>query len=289
MIEYLSKIWISSYLTPFLGVAVLVGLLKLTAKGGTGFNPQRSLPGASVGVAFAWVSALVLGSPEFPPIPGSGAIVSTTATLLLLGVLLDYFLPIQNLNFRLWETVIVIVSGITLIAWLRAGLDLWAVFLLLIWGILVFRLLKVGAQIRIGMASATAMMIMAACGLAAVSAIAGLPADAEIAIGLAAANLGLFVWNWPKQRFVFGFCLLLAGGGALLILAVRLLEESATFAPSLVLVGFVLFADTALERIPLPSILRKQIAIPLMIAVISLLPLALAAAAALISVDFLGS
>ncbi len=288
MTEIFKEPWFGLYLAPFLGVAVLTGLIKLTAKGGTGFDPSRSLPGASVGIAFAWVCAVVLGTPVFPPVPGSGSIISITAAMLVLGVCLDFFLPIQNLNFRLWETIIVIIAGTALIAWLRAGLDLWAVFLLLGWGILAFRLLKVGARNRIGMSSATAMMVMAAIGIAGVSAIAGLPADNDIALGLAASVLGFFVWNWPRSRFIFGFSLLLAGGGALLIMAVRMLEQSAAFSPSLILVGFVFFADTAVDRIPLPAILKRQAAIPLTIAVFSILPISLAAVAALISVEYLG-
>lgn len=289
MTEFLKEPWIGLIAAPILGVAILAGLIKLSARGGTGFDPKRTLPGAAVGVVFAWISALVLGSPEFPPIAGSESIVTLTAALLLVGLLIDYFLPIQNLNFRLWETIIVIVTGIAFIAWLRAGLDLWTVILLLSWGLVAFRLLKVGAQNSIGTASASAMMIMAALGMAGVSYIAGLPADRDIAIGLAAALFGFFTWNWPRSKFVFGFSLLLAGGGAIIILAVRLLEQSTAFIPALILIGFVFFADSAIQRISLLSNIRRPEAIPLLIALISVLPLLLAVLVAFIGVEYLAS
>lgn len=282
MTQFLADPLIRLVVAPLLFSAVLTGAIRFAGRVGAG----RRAAGASVAIAFVWLCALLLGLPEFPPAADGSAIVYAVAAGLLIGAafdLADGHTP--TVDVAAWAIGI----GFPVAAsWWLAGapplVDTGAAPLTnatltaVAWLIAELRLRRLAEDSRIG----TVMLAMAALGLGSVAWIAGAEVERGLGIGLAAAFAGFLVWNWPRARFAFGYALMLGGGAALFATAQRLATGPGTLAPALILLMFVFFADSVSWRFRRGSDAAWRVLHPLVIAGLALLPVILAAAAALI-------
>jgi len=265
---------------PLASAALLTGIIKFS-------GPKRigeRLTGAAIGVAFAWAAALTLGMPEYPPARDDGAVFYVVIGALIVGILLDLFLPPSRDSNRLIEFSILIVFGLTLIVWLRNDFDLTTVPFFIAWGIVSLRLRHVAAEPGVPVL----MLMTMALGLGLVAWAAELPNHQDLAIILACALGGIFPWYLLRPQLPMGASLFLIAGGILLFLSLRMLIESPSLSPAILLLGFILFADSFLSHLPLPPRWKKRAFLILILAALSLLPIGLAVVAALISVKMAG-
>ena len=269
-------------LIPFLGTIVLIGLIRLIDRKSFGISTANS----TVGAGFAWVWALILGTPNFPPAFNSGAILSATVCLLGIGMALDLGLKDTTKFGRFIETTAFILSGIGIAAWMRGGIDFWAIPILLCWGVVVFGLQRVGTAREFGSGDGALLLALASIGLGLIAWISDIAIDRDLAFGLSATSLGFLLWNLPKPRLFFGRSILLAGGGGLYMIALRLIEQAPPLLPSLILVGFVFFADGAVRHFPQKFTMSGFLPPSMKLTILALIPLVLALLAAVIATEF---
>lgn len=267
---------------PLLFSAALAGLIRLAGRVGAG----RRAAGASVAIAFVWLCALLLGLPEFPPTADGASIVYTVAAGLLIGAAFD-LTDGQPAMVDIAAWAVGIALPIVASWWLAGAPPLVdtgtapltsATLTAVAWLIAELRLRRLAEDSRIG----TVMLAMAALGLGVVAWVAGAEIERGLGIGLASAFAGFLVWNWPRARFAFGYALMFGGGAALFATAQRLAAGPGTLAPALILLMFVFFADSVSWRLRRGSDTAWRLLYPLVIAGLALLPVLLAAAAALI-------
>jgi hypothetical protein len=282
MTQFLADPLVRLVAAPFLFAAVLAGLIRLAGRAGAG----RRAAGAAVAVTFAWLCALALGVPEFPPAADGSAIVYVVTAGLLIGTAFD-LADGQTAVSEILAWGIGIAFPVVSAWWLAGAPPLIdtgtaplvnAALIAGAWLVAELRLRRFAGDLRIG----AVMMGMAAAGLGIVAWIAGAEVERGLGLGLAAALAGLLAWNWPRARFAFGYALMLGGGAALFGTAQRLSTGPGELAPALVLLMFVFFADSVSSRLKRGSDAAWQAIHPLAIAALALLPVMLAAAAALI-------
>ena len=285
MVDLLNNPIILLFVLPFFGTILMTGLIWLLGRNDSGI----ALANASVGAAFAWISALVLGTPAFPPAFNSSAILSATVALLIIGILLDLFLTAETKFGRSIETSAFILSAIGAVTWMQGGIDIWSIPILIGWGLTIFNLQRVGTRTAPSRGNsgnwATLLIVLASLGLGIIAWISDIVVDRDLAFGLAASALGFYVWNWPRPRLFFGRSILLAGGGGMLMIALRLLEQAPPLAPAIILLGFIFFIDSALRNLPARFATILKISPSLTIIVLAAIPILLAAVAAVIAIE----
>ena len=267
---------------PFIGMIMLTGLLRVIGRNGSGILTAN----AAAGISFAWFCAFILGTPIFPSAFNSSAILSATVCLLVIGTILDLTLTDKTKFGGLIETSVFILCGIMISIWMRAGVDLWTIPILLGWGAVAFGLHRVGTHKDFGAGDGALLLAIASFGLGLIAWISDIAIDRDLGFGLSAISLGFFAWNWPKPRIFFGRSILLAGGGGLYMIALRLVEQAPPLIPSLVLLGFVFFTDTAVRYFPQNTKLARLLPLSLKFLILALIPLALTILAAVIAIEF---
>jgi hypothetical protein len=269
-------------LLPFIGMVLLTGLLRVIGRNGSGILTAN----AAAGISFAWFCAFILGTPIFPPAFNNSAILSATVCLLVIGTILDLILTDKTKFGRLIETLALILCGIAVSIWMRAGADFWTMPILFGWGAVAFGLHRVGTHKDLGAGDSTLLLTIASFGLGIIAWISGIAIDRDLGFGLGAISLGFLAWNWPKPRLFFGSSILLAGGGGLYMIALRLVEQAPPLIPSLILLGFVFFTDTAVRYFPQNSKLARLLPLSLKLLTLALIPLTLSILAAVIAIEF---
>ncbi len=112
-------------------------------------------------------------------------------------------------------------------------------------------------------------------------ALAGASASlAQYSGALAAATGGFLLWNWPTCRHRFGCVGVFGAGGALLALFGIMVLYSEVSRLALLLLLPVFFADSAASGLPLPDRLHGRLLRPILITVVSSIPIAVAVAIA---------
>jgi hypothetical protein len=201
-------------------------------------------------------------------------------------MILDFLLDNTVKFGRLIETMALLVCGVGILAWMRGGFDIWSVPLILGWGLVTFGLQRVGTDSEFGAGEGALMLALAAFGLGLIAWIGDINIDRDLAFGLCATALGFFVWNLPKPRLFFGRGILLAGGGGLYMVVLRLIEQAPPLIPSILLLGFIFFADSAVRYFPQKYPLVRILPTSIKIIILTAIPLVLAALAALIAIEF---
>ena len=286
MVEFLNNPTVQILFLPFFGSALLTGLILLLGRRKSGDGSGIGLANASVGAGFAWVAALILGTPTLPPAFNSSAILSATVALLAVGIILDLYLNQTTKFGRLIETVAIILCSIGIAAWMGGVIDFWSMPILIACGAVFFCLQRIGSNDAFGSGDATLILATAAFGLGLISWISGIAIDRDLAFGLATTSLGFYVWNLPRPRLYFGRSILLAGGGGLCMIALRLIEQAPPLIPAIILLGFIFFVDTASQYVPNRFKIIRLLPSSLILFILAVIPISLAAMAAVIAIEF---
>ena len=289
MTDILNNSFILLFVLPFFGTILLTRLIWRLGRKDSGI----ALANASVGAGFAWVTALVLGTPAFPPAFNSSAILSATVALLIIGIILDLYLTAETKFGRLIETGAIILSAVGAVAWMQGGIDVWSIPILIGWGLTIFNLQRMGSRATpaggstrgYGSNWASLLLVLASVGLGFIAWISDIVVDRDLAFGLAACSLGFYVWNWPRPRLFFGRSILLAGGGSMLMIALRLLEQAPPLAPAIILLGFIFFIDSAMRNLPPRFDTIFKFSPSLTIIVLAAIPLLLTTIATVIAIE----
>ena len=184
MTTYISDPFIAFCILPLVATIIIAAAIRFC--GGGGLTDNR-LISASAGVCIVWVTVLVLGMPEFPSPPGGHALPVILLVGLVLGSLLDQFLPVLRNRARLWRIVLDFTFVIGAVVWICGTLDLWCLVIFATWGTLQIR-----AHSHTGSNAIPAvMMLLSAGGLALIAWIGGTTSDEAISLGVFSATLGL--------------------------------------------------------------------------------------------------
>ena len=199
----------------FFGTLALTGLVYLVGNKKSGFF----MANASVGVSFAWFCAFILGTPDFPPEFNNTAILSVTTCLLVIGVTLDFSLIKRRKLPQPIIILIILTSGTIITVWMRSGIDVWSLPILLGWSTIAINLQRISANKIFGSSNSTFLLVTASLGTGIIAWVSDIVVDRDLAFGLCAISIGFFVCNYPKPRLYFGYSILLSGGGRLYMLA----------------------------------------------------------------------
>ena len=193
---------------------VLTGAVRLA----NGRTRGPRVAGAAVALSFAAVYFLIIGIPPHPPVSGLDKLVYGVAGGVALGFCLDLLrLP----PFTRW--LLFPIGGAALLYWLELpGVKTAGAMALIglgaMWLASIAALWRLEAEREAGL-NPTAMLIVAALGLAAVTMLGGATEIAHLAVALATALFGFSLWNWPTNVFPYGAALLMGAAGTLFLLA----------------------------------------------------------------------
>ena len=266
----------------FLGTLIITGLIYLVGRKGSG----GFLANASVGVSFTWFCAFILGTPDFPPEFNNTAILSATACLLTSGALFDFILIKRKIFPQPIVMIIFLISGVGITIWMRSGIDFWSLPILLGWSIVAFGLQRLSANEEFGSGDSALMLVIASFGTAIIAWISDIAVDRDLAFGLCAISFGFFICTFPKPRLRFGYSILLAGGGSLYMLALRLVEQMPPLIPAFIVLGFIFFVDVASQYVQINLKLISPIPTSIKLLVLALFPLTLATVVTLVAIEF---
>lgn len=266
----------------FLGAFLLTGLICIIGRNKSGLFMANS----SVGITFAWYCAFILGTPDFPPDYNNTAILSATTCLLAIGLALDFILIKRKKISLLITIVFILLSGVVVTVWMRSGIDLWSLPTLIGWSILAIRLHLISTKKEFGPSSITFLMLSASLGTGIIAWISNITIDRDLAFGLCAILIGFLACTWLKPSLSFGYSILLAGGGSLYILTLRLVEQMPSLIPGFIILAFVFFTDLASQYVRQKMKLKLPIPDSIILFVLTLLPLSLATVITLIANEF---
>jgi len=275
MFELTGEIWFRLLALPIAATLIAALLLRITTRS----DSASRLESAAVGVAFAWIVSLTVGVRHFPPPRDGSGIAYLVIGGLVAGAVIDYVLPTIKAANRLWETGLDLVVWLFLIWWIRGGIDVIALVAFAAWSLAMVRLRRAEASPP----NAHTTAIAAAAGLAVVAWIGDSLIDRDMAAGLAVVLLAYLVWQIFLPGATAGFALMWGGYMGIGLISLRLLEISESLGLALIVLGFMFFADTAAEKLPLPQRIAGWIKPPVTIFFLSCLPLILAAIAAFVA------
>jgi hypothetical protein len=282
MLAILNDPIVRLFALPFVCSLLLASLIRWV--GGPMRGAQAA--GAAVGIVFAWAAAYELGPRLLDPRAEDNNMFYMIAAGLVIGIVCD-FLRGTDLRgnkaqyVRYARMAFILLFGIAASIWGRGHLDLWTIFLVFAWAVVALRITIVAADEP---SVASAMLAASAAGLSAIAWSAGL--ETNLAFQFAAAAAGYFLLNWFEPRLRFGMTLILTGAGALMLVGLRLSNSTYAVSPSLVILGFVFFADAPIRKLVPRRAISERWLLPILTAVASLLPIALAALAAHIGVNY---
>lgn len=262
---------------PFAASLLLAALIRWVGANGRG----EQVCGASIGIVFAWAAAYELGPALIPPSADDNNMFYMIAAGLLIGVPFDFLRRGDGPAVRYSELAIVLLFGVAASIWGHGRLDKWTFLILAAWTVIVLRIRFVAAK---DTSVASAMLTSCAAGLSAAAWSAGL--ETHLAFQFTAASAAYFVLNWLDRELRFGLTLILTGAGALMLIGLRLSTTTYTVVPSLLILGFVFFADAPVRRMLGNRKLPLHWIMPILTAIASLLPIALAALAAHIGINY---
>lgn len=246
MTDLLNDPFVQSSLLPLLlGVAAVGGLWAVGGRNG------RALAPAGIALAFLALFVLVVGLPAFPPPSSMGKLFWSVAAGLALGLAADTLGITGRAASAAVAAWLVLALG-----WIAGpALDSAASFVPLA------VLLAVGAWIAVTGASpsgearpaAPAAVLLALTLAVGVTALIGSSASlAQLGLGLTAATGGFLLWNWPRERHVWGVSGRVALGLPLLLAAILALYTQVQ-AATLLLALPALLAEPLRRRLPIPD------------------------------------
>ena len=263
------------FLYPFLGTGIIAGIISLVGRG-----PSKTvLISAATGIGTAWVCAFVLGIPSFALTFDSSSIAHIVLAGLFLGALLDHFLPKFYSEHRVISSSIDLTFAAAVILWIRVDIDLWSILIFLTWGIILISSRRHSYDARIPLI----MTLVTAIGLATIAWIGDILVDRNLAFGIGSTVLGFTLWLIYKHDLPIGFSFYWSTFTALLLIALRIIEANPLMSIPIFLLGFIFFADSILLRINARFKLFSRLATPLLVGALSLLPIILASASALVA------
>jgi hypothetical protein len=266
----------------FFGTLALTGLVCLVGRKNSGFF----MASASVGIIYAWFCGFILGTPDFPPEFNNTAILSATACLLVIGAILDFILIKRKKFPQPMVITIILISGVIITVWMRSGIDVWSLPILLGWSTVAISLHRISINKIFGSGNSTFLLVTASLGTGIIAWISDIVVDRDLAFGLCAISIGFFVCNFLKPRLYFGYSILLAGGGSLYILALRLVEQMPTLIPAFIILAFIFFVDVSSQYAQKNLKLILPIPNSISVFILTLFPLSLATIIALIANEF---
>ncbi len=265
---------VSGVVLPLLVAIVAVGAIRYGLVDSIG----RPLAAGAIAVGML-VSITAMDSwPPFPPVSASQKLVYLVLFGVILGTLMDLVgkpPAFQRLSALLWPTVVV-----GWIGWRQiAALDPVALATLAVIDIagmvLLWRLYEEPGP----SANAPVALIAASIGAAIIAFIGQSSSVSQYYGALAAATGGYVLWNWPSPRDTFGAAGVLGGGGAFLALTTIMFQFTETNKLALVFV-LPVFLCPIVARATRYG--RGGASAPVATGVISIVPVALAVALAII-------
>jgi hypothetical protein len=282
MPTFLNSLIAQGLVLSIFGTVALTGLIYFIGHNKSGV----SIANASVGITFAWFCAFVLGTPDFPPEFNNTAILSATVCLLIIGAILDFSVIKRKKLSQLIIILIILVSGIIITIWMRSGIDVWFLPILLGWSITAISLHRISTNAIFSSGNCTFILIIASLGMGIIAWISNIVVDRDLAFGLCAISIGFFICNLIRPGLKFGYSILLAGGGSLHMLALRLVEQMPSLIPAFIILAFIFFADMATQYVQANLKLKLPIPTSINLFVLALFPLALAAVITVIANEF---
>ena len=282
MSTFFDTLTAQAFVLSIFGTFALTVLICLIGDRKSGF----SIASASVGVTFAWFCAFILGTPNFPPEFNNTAILSASVCLLLVGLILDFILIKKQKFSQLIVVSITLLSGIMITIWMRSGIDVWFLPTLIGWSITAISFHRISTNKIFSSGNCTFILLVASLGTGIIAWISNIVVDRDLAFGLCAISLGFFICNLVKPGLTFGYSILLAGGGSLYMLAMRLVEQMPSLIPAFIILAFIFFVDIASQYVLENLHLQFRIPTSLTLSVLTLIPLALATVITLIANEF---
>jgi len=279
MSNFISNPIFTLFLLPLIGTIFLAGITSLDSRSTSG----AKLLSAATGVGTAWVCAFVLGIPDFPPAFNISSMPYIILAGLLTGALLDQILPEFGDRRRIPESALDLVFAALVIWWVHGGIDLWAFLIFIVWGSISVRARQLAKDPRLP----ATMMVIAAIGLAVVAWIGDSLVNRDLAFGVASAGLGISTWLWLKRHLSLGFGFFWGGFAALMLIAIRILETNKLMVVPILLLVFIFFADSVVSRASIRPVFLQQFPASVLVCALSILPIILAAAAALVAASLL--
>jgi hypothetical protein len=271
---------IQSIVIPLSIAGVLSGML------GFGFRKYYGpeLASAAIPAGFLASCWATVGWPAFPPVSSNQKIVYVALFGTLIGIMIGALRFDRRLRWfgvAIWPAVIAGWLGLRGLSPETSGGFGWTIFspaptdiitLAVLWfaGVAVLAGLR---HMQEGSSAPCIALLIAAVGTSMIALLGSSASLAQLSGGLAAATGGFLLWNWPKNRFQFGWAGLFGGAGALfaLISAMVLFTNASKLA--LILISPVFFADRLAVRLPFAS--RPALA-PFVQAAVCLVPVAIA-------------
>ena len=263
------------FVLPFFGTIILAGIIGWAGRGAS----RKVLISASTGIGTAWVCAFVLGIPNFQITFDSNSMPHIILVGLLLGALIDHLLPQLGNKYEIIRCSLDLIFAAAVITWIRGEVDLVSIIIFLIWGCIQFSARRQANDPRMP----AIMVVVAAIGLSITAWIGDILADRNLAFGVSSTGLGFFVWLWFKRDVPLGFSFFWSSFTALLLIALRVIEANPLMAVPILVLGFVFFTDSILSKKKRWPTFFKQFAAPIVVCALSILPIILASASALVA------
>jgi len=275
MFDIITGSFFALFVLPFFGTIILAGIIGLSGRGAS----RKILISASTGIGTAWVCAFVLGIPTFQITFDSSSMPHIILVGLLLGALIDHLLPQLGNKYEIIRWSLDLIFAAAVITWIRGEVDLVSILIFLIWGCIQFSARRQANDARMP----AIMVVVSAIGLSITAWIGDILADRNLAFGVGSTGLGFFVWLWFKRDIPLGFSFFWSSFTALLLIALRVIETNPLMAVPILVLGFVFFTDSILSRKKRWPTFFKQFAAPIVVCALSILPIVLASASALVA------
>ena len=197
------------------------------------------ISGVSIGIVFSWFGTFILGTPDLLPSFNSSEIVILTVFLLFLGLFLDL-----NPNFsKIFVWIVILIAGTTITTWMINKVDFYSLFFLIIWLTLQIKLKKRPIGTNITISPTDLIIIFISIGLGLNAWINNMFVDRDLAFGLSSIYLAFYFCSRIPWNISTGYCNTLIGGGVIIMIIIRLLDQYPNLLLSILLLGFIMFID----------------------------------------------
>lgn len=258
---------IESILLPLALTLALTALLRwlLGARWGT------VLAAAAIGIALLVAHGLTFGLPAWPPRSGLQKLPLLFSGMLAGGVIIDIIKPGRIAVVVATTAAVVVIAG--WLGWpqLKSG-ESGVMLLLASTSLLALVSLAGLVRAKPQGANRSAMIVLAALGLAGASFNAGSLALFQIALALAAAVGGFALWNWPRPRLPLATSGLAVGALGCFAVTLLLLLLTQIRPWMLLPLPLIFVSDAVSRRLPVPKAFRRTTIEPLYIAAIGSIP-----------------
>ncbi len=201
---------------------------------------------------------------------------------LVIGSLLDQFMPILKDRFRLLNLILDLVFAFAIIAWAMGKLDIWTVVVFVAWGVVLTRTRRFSESIALP----ATMVMLSAAGLTLIAWIGDSLIDQDLALGTLFATMGMSAWLLFIRSLPLGYGFQWGACSALLLISLRILETNPAMAAAISVLGFIFFSDSAAVSLTRWKPGLGKVPFPLLIIALSTLPVILSVAIALSVAEF---